>query len=452
MGSLGRYELIEQIGQGGMGTVYRARDTKMQREVAIKVLRPELASAPGYVERFRRESFTAARLSEPHVVPVHEADEIDGRLFLVMPLIAGTDLTGVLARDGAMPPSRAVHVVEQIGAALDAAHAAGLVHRDVKPSNVLLTDKDFAYLIDFGIAHAASGTKLTSTGMTMGTWGYMAPERFTTGAADASGDIYALACVLYQCLTGLQPFPGESMPQQVHGHCYLEPPRPTAVNPALPAALDDVIARGMAKDPSQRFASATGLAAAARKAAAEPGRQPGLGDVASPPPMLQTMPAALYNEEFHRAQTQAAHPVELAGNRHSSASAAGGRGGVNKPLLIGGVLTAIAVLVVGVVFFNASKRPKSAAPGTPVVGNSCSRDIGGKLEKDLQTGNTVVCSGTAWREAPILVGTHEQLERCPRQLLNEFAAESNGYLLKCVERGFIGYGDYIWEAGHYGNL
>jgi serine/threonine-protein kinase len=209
--NFGRYEIIDEIGQGGMGTVYRARDTKMQRDVAVKVLRPELVSTPGYVERFRREAYTAASLSEPHVVPVYEADEIDGQLFIVMPLISGTDLTGVLHRGGAMAPERAVHVVEQVGAALDAAHAAGLVHRDVKPSNVLLTDKDFAYLIDFGIAHGASDTKLTSTGTTMGTWGYMAPERFTTGAADASGDIYALACVLYQCLTGMLPFPGESM-------------------------------------------------------------------------------------------------------------------------------------------------------------------------------------------------------------------------------------------------
>lgn len=306
-GNFGRYEIIDEIGRGGMGTVYRAHDTKMQREVAVKVLRPELVSVPGYVERFRREAFTAGRLSEPHVMPVHEADEIDGRLFLVMPLIAGTDLTGVLARDGAMAPARAVHVVEQVGAALDAAHSAGLVHRDVKPSNVLLTDKDFAYLIDFGIAHAASETKLTATGTTMGTWGYMAPERFTTGAADASGDIYALACVLYQCLTGVQPFPGESMPQQVHGHCYLEPPRPSAVHPELPAALDAVIARGMAKDPAQRYQTCEALVGGARRAiTAGTAVQSALAAVH---PLQETMPASLYNENLHAAQTQAAPPV-----------------------------------------------------------------------------------------------------------------------------------------------
>jgi serine/threonine-protein kinase len=343
--NFGRYEIIDEIGHGGMGTVYRARDTKMQRDVAVKVLRPELVSTPGYVERFRREAFTAASLSEPHVVPVYEADEIDGQLFIVMPLISGTDLTGVLNRGGAMAPELAVHVVEQVGAALDAAHAAGLVHRDVKPSNVLLTDKDFAYLFDFGIAHAASDTKLTSTGTTMGTWGYMAPERFTTGAADASVDIYALACVLYQCLTGMLPFPGESMPQQVHGHCYLEPPRPSAVNPALPAALDDVISRGMAKDPNARFERAADLAAAARRAISS------ATDSSSPPPMPETMPAHLYNEAFHRAETQAA---QVAAGQHAvsapvagaavTSSAGARRAAPSRSALVGGA----AVILLGI--------------------------------------------------------------------------------------------------------
>lgn len=271
----GRYEIGDEIGRGGMGTVYRALDTKMQRQVAMKVLRPELASVPGYVERFRREAYLATRLSEPHVIPIYHADEIDGRLFLVMPLISGIDLTGVLLRDGAMPPERSVHVVEQVGAALDAAHGAGLVHRDVKPSNVLLTrpttrrqwgDRDFAYLIDFGIAHVAPDTDLTPAVTTVGDWGYVAPERFTTGSADAGGDIYALACVLYECLTGVPPFPGETMPAQLHGHCYLEPPRPSAVFPVLPAGLDAVIACGMAKDPARRYPTCEALVADARRA------------------------------------------------------------------------------------------------------------------------------------------------------------------------------------------
>ncbi len=229
---------------------------------------------PGYVERFRREAYLATRLSEPHVMPIYHADAIDGRVFLVMPLISGIDLTGVLVRDGAMPPERSVHVVEQVGAALDAAHAAGLVHRDVKPSNVLLTrpttrrqwgDRDFAYLIDFGIAHVAPETELTPAVTTVGDWGYTAPERFTSGSADAGGDIYALACVLYECLTGVPPFPGETMALQLHAHCHLEPPGRSAVCPTLPAGLDDVIVCGMAKDPARRYPTCEALVAAPRR-------------------------------------------------------------------------------------------------------------------------------------------------------------------------------------------
>lgn len=448
-GRFGRYEVIEEVGRGGMGTVYRAHDPKMLREVAIKVLPADLAGVPGYAERFRREAYAAGRLSEPHVLSVYEADEVDGQLYLVMPFVEGSDLHQLLEREGQLSPQRAVHIIDQIAAALDAAAASGLIHRDVKPSNVLITNRDFAYLIDFGIAHDAAATKLTSTGTTMGTWGYMAPERFTTGTADQRGDVYSLACVLYECLTGALPFPGQSMPQQVHGHCYLEPPRPTAVNRALPAGLDAVVARGMAKDPNQRFASASELAAAARQAVAAPGGQPAAAGIPPPSsPMPQTMPARLYNEQLHRAQTQAAQPVDIPVGQ-ASGNSAGHRGGVNKPLLIGGAAV-LALLVAGAVLFKTATGPKGTDPGSPAVGNSCSRDIGGKLEKDPETGTALVCSGTTWRKAPILVGTHEQLESCTRQQLNDYATASNGYLLKCVDRGFnSSWGYYIWEAGHY---
>lgn len=375
--NFGRYEIVDEIGRGGMGTVYRARDTKMRREVAVKVLRPELVSVPGYLERFRREAYTAAQLSEPHVVPVYEADEVDGQLFLVMPLIAGTDLNGVLARDGAMAPNRAIHVVEQVGAALDAAHAAGLVHRDVKPSNVLLTDKDFAYLIDFGIAHAASDTKLTASGMTIGTWGYMAPERFTTGAVDATGDIYALACVLYQCLTGAQPFPGESMPQQVHGHCYLEPPQASTFNRAVPAALDGVIARGMAKDPAQRYETCEALVAEARRAISHSGSTARSAAVSAKQP---TMPADLYNESLFVGETQDARPgesgrqgalSELLREPDSPTRVLRGANRRGRTVLLTGLAAAlVAAIVFGAVLLtgdrnNAPVESGTAAPSNP---------------------------------------------------------------------------------------
>lgn len=262
----GRYRLVGLIGKGGMGQVYRAHDTAIGRDVAIKVLPTELVGEPGYRERFRREAYTVARLNEPHIIPIYDTGEIDGRLYLVMPIVEGVDLQTLLARDGTMSPQLAVKVIEQVAAALDAAHAAGLVHRDIKPSNVLMTSSEFAYLIDFGIAHDTKETRLTQTGSVIGTLAYMAPERFTAGIADARADVYALACVLHECLTGESPYPGKSLEQVMAGHLTVDPPRPTVVKPGVPLAFDSVIAGGMAKDPERRYQSASQLAIAARSA------------------------------------------------------------------------------------------------------------------------------------------------------------------------------------------
>lgn len=262
----GRYRLISLIGEGGMGKVYAAHDSVIGRDVAVKVLPAELSAEPGYRERFRREAHTAARLTEPHIVPIYDTGEIEGQLYLVMPVIKGTDLHALLAQDGPMPPQRAVYVIEQLASALQAAHAVGLVHRDVKPSNALVSADDFTYLIDFGIAHDATAAKLTQTGTMIGTVAYMAPERFTTGITDPRADVYSLACVLFECLTGAQPFPGSSMERQIAGHVTQDPPKPSVANPAVGTGFDAVIAAGMAKDPDARYQSAKQLAVAARQA------------------------------------------------------------------------------------------------------------------------------------------------------------------------------------------
>ena len=162
-------------------------------------------------------------------------------------------------------PEFCVKVAEQVGAALDAAHAAGLIHRDVKPSNILITDRDFVYLIDFGLARTAGEVGLTTAGSTLGTMAYMAPERFEGKPVDPTSDIYALTCVLYECLTGARPYPAESLEQQIAGHMTKPIPRPSAIDPKL-AAFDEVIAKGMAKEPAKRYQSAGELAAAARRA------------------------------------------------------------------------------------------------------------------------------------------------------------------------------------------
>ena len=277
----GQYRLITLLGQGGMGEVWRAHDTVTDRIVALKLLPARFAEDTVFKERFRREAHAAARLNEPHVVPIHTYGEINGHLFVDMRLIEGRDVETVLT-EGPLGPARAVSIIEQVAKAVHAAHKVGLVHRDIKPSNILLDDDDFAYLIDFGIARAAGETGLTATGGVVGTLRYMAPERFSTGDADARSDIYALACVLYECLTGTRPFPGDSMEQQVAGHLATPPPRPSDIG--APARFDDVIATGMAKDPNARYPTTVQLARAARDAITAPQPNPWQTVRAQPPP------------------------------------------------------------------------------------------------------------------------------------------------------------------------
>jgi len=272
--SFGHYQLEKLIGRGGMGDVYRAYDTKTDRIIALKVLPHHLAEDSTFQQRFRRESQAAAGLNDPHVVPIHGYGEIDGLLYLDMRLIEGQNL-GTMLEDAEKPlgPEFAVKVVEQVATALDAAHEAGLIHRDVKPSNILITAKDFVYLIDFGLARTAGEKGLTTAGNTLGTLAYMAPERFEGAQIDPRADIYALTCVLYECITG-SPYPAESYEQQIKGHMVSPPPRPSAIDPKL-VAFDDVIAKGMAKKPAKRYQTAGELAAAARRALETPVRATG---------------------------------------------------------------------------------------------------------------------------------------------------------------------------------
>ncbi|WP_209305483.1 serine/threonine-protein kinase [Blastococcus sp. CT_GayMR20] len=283
----GPYRILGVLGDGGMGRVLRAHDAEHERDVALKVLHPQWARDEGYRSRFRREARIAARLSEPHVIPIHRYGEIDGQLFLDMRLVEGEDLDSLLRRGGPMEPARAVDVVGQIGRALDAAHAGGLVHRDVKPSNVLLVARgddrdlttsaageDFAYLADFGIARGAdpgTGPTLTASGTAIGSTDYMAPERFGSATADARSDVYSLACVLFELLTGRRPFaPGDPV-ALMHAHLHQQPPAPSQVRPSVPAALDAVVLRGLAKNPDHRWQSAGELATAARSVLAASG-------------------------------------------------------------------------------------------------------------------------------------------------------------------------------------
>ena len=269
----GQYRLAELIGSGGMGEVYRAFDTVRQRVVALKRLPANLADDEEFKARFRKESALVSKLTEPHIIPIHDFGEIQGRLFIDMRLVTGRDLAAVLAADGPLSAPRAVSVVSQVAAALDAAHAEALVHRDVKPSNVLLTGpagREFVYLVDFGIARAvgnADATSMTVTGATVGTLDYMAPERFLGAEVDHRVDVYSLACLLYEALTAHKPFrAGTDLPAMLHAHLNTDPPAPSRERPSLPVALDAVIATGMAKQPEHRYPTAGDLADAAHTA------------------------------------------------------------------------------------------------------------------------------------------------------------------------------------------
>jgi Protein kinase domain len=288
----GRYLLDELLGRGGMGEVWRAYDTETHRVVAIKLLHATLAHDPTFEQRFRREARTAAGLNDPHIIPIHHFGEIDGRLYVDMRFVDGHDLL-VEISSGAVDPVRAVTIIQHSAIALDTAHRAGLVHRDVKPSNILIDHSDFCYLIDFGIARHSADTALTHTGAMLGTWAYMAPERFSTGQIDARSDVYSLACVLFECLTGSQPYPGSTFERVAAGHLFDSVPQPSATSAGL-AMFDSVISMGMAKLPEDRFATAGDLAAAAR-AAARPSAAIGTVVASAQPPSADaTMSAELF--------------------------------------------------------------------------------------------------------------------------------------------------------------
>ncbi|CAM2732374.1 serine/threonine protein kinase [Mycobacterium intermedium] len=268
----GPYRLLRLLGRGGMGEVYEAHDTVKDRTVALKLMSQELNSDEAFRRRMRREAHTAGRLQEPHVVPIHDFGEIDGQLFIDMRFIEGTDLSALLRREESLSPPRAVAIISQIAEALDAAHRAGVVHRDIKPENILITGNDFAYLVDFGIAAAATDQHLTKTGHAVGSWSYMAPERFGDDEVTYRSDIYGLACVLYECLTGTTPYPSQNLSTLVGAHLNKPIPRPSLQRQGIPTAFDEVIARGMAKDPGQRHATAGELARAAQDALSAPDR------------------------------------------------------------------------------------------------------------------------------------------------------------------------------------
>ena len=265
------YLLEEQIGQGGMAVVFRARDEALNRHVALKILAPAIAADEAFRHRFIRESQAAAAVDDPHIIPVYQAGDAGRVLFIAMRLVRGGDVTTLVRREGPLTPRRAATIISAVASSLDAAHEAGLVHRDVKPANILLDIRpgrpDHVYLSDFGLSKSALGVSgITATGQFLGTPTYIAPEQINNKMVDGRADQYSLAVTAFELLTGAPPFRGEQPMAVVYAHLSEPPPSLTSRRPDLPPSVDAVFARALAKNPADRFGSCQEFADAMRRA------------------------------------------------------------------------------------------------------------------------------------------------------------------------------------------
>lgn len=319
------FVIERELGAGGMDVVYLARHPRLPRRVALKLLRTDLGSDPSFVARFQREADTVARLDHPNIVAIDDSGAQDGMLWISMRFIDGDTAAGALAAyvDG-MPPERAVQIIEKVAAALDFAHRIQVVHRDVKPANILMTDSDDddaerVYLTDFGAAKAIGeiemqATALTTAGGVVATLDYAAPEQIEGKPLDGRCDVYALGCVLYKLLTGVIPYPGESLAATVYARMHQPPPLPGDSVPTLPKGFDDVIAKALAMEPDDRFQSCRALAVAARAA-------------------LDTTPGVGVGSAYTSADSLPPDPTRLLAPGLASGSS-GGRDGAASPSVL----------------------------------------------------------------------------------------------------------------------
>jgi DNA-binding beta-propeller fold protein YncE len=371
------YEIEDLVGRGGMGVVYRARQLRPARTVALKVVAPELSSDADFRRRFETESQVAAALEHPNVVPVYEVDEEDGVLFLAMRFVDGVDLRALIRRG--VDPERAARIVDQVAGALDAAHARGLVHRDVKPANILVSSgTDHVYLTDFGLTkEIASEDGPTRTGTWVGSIDYVPPEQIQGERVDARADVYALTAVLFHALTGQVPYPRDTEVAKLWAHMQDAPPSACDCRPDLPPGFDAVIARGMAKDPDDRYASAGDLGRAALAVAA--GRRPETTEhsvatgAAAPDTEVSGGGSRAVTD---RARTQAdAPPSRTLLDPPPGGTAAGAvqprrrRGGLLALGVIAGVLAIAAVLAVALGGGDEPDRPVSRTVAPRLVGS-----------------------------------------------------------------------------------
>ena len=302
----GRYRIDEKIATGGMGIVYSATDERLDRRVAIKLLDERLAEDPAFVERFRREARAVAALAHPNIARVFDYAEDNEHHFIVMELVEGHDLANILRDQGPLPLERATGIAAQICTALDHAHAAGIVHRDMKPANIMVGPDDHVKVTDFGIARAIGETKLTVTGAVMGSAHYISPEQASGAGIGPASDIYSTGVVLYEMLTGDVPFTGESLMSVAARHITDTVPLPSAVNGNVPPDHDAVVARATAKEPRDRYPDASTMGAALTALAPEPGAN---GDPGITARLTAARSTAVLEEQGEPEQPQTVWPI-----------------------------------------------------------------------------------------------------------------------------------------------
>ena len=329
------YSIESVLGQGSMGVVYVARQASPERRVALKLIAPAFAGDDVFRQRFLREATAAAAIEHPHILPVYAAGESNGTLFMAMRLVEGLDLREILRGSEEVTLDRVVKIVAQVGGALDAAHARGLVHRDVKPANVLVAhqpdadEADFCYLTDFGVSTwtASSAATIRLTGRMVGTANYVAPEQIEGATVDGRTDLYSLGCVLYECLTGRAPFSGRSPPAILHAHLHEQAPAPSSIRPSLAPGLDAIADRALRKAPEERYPSCREL--------------------------TQDLRAVLAGSS---ATTER---IPLAPSERAPASRSRGRA---TWIAVAGVVTALVAVVAGIAFFGLRDKPAQSSP------------------------------------------------------------------------------------------
>jgi hypothetical protein len=379
------YRIERRLGRGGMGVLYLALEPGLQRRVALKLIAPEAAADEVFAQRFAEESRIAASIEHPNVVPIYAAGEEGGVPFIAMRYVAGSDLGRRLAREGRLEPAAAVALIAQVGNGLDAIHAAGLVHRDVKPANVLLSEGagvPHAYITDFGVArNVATNSGLTQTGRFVGTLDYVAPEQISGAAVDARVDVYALGCLLFKLLTGEVPFPRDGEAARLYAHLNDPPPAPSLYVPEVSMALDDVVVRAMSKPAEDRYPSAGDLGRAAEAAlrgapVAIPERTVATGAAATrTAETMQPEPAQPTAETRAHAEPTA---VTQAPEEPTAATAVGRPGNGRRQLALGSGLAAMAAVAVVAAIALSGGGDGGGGSGARTTADTTSKETGAK--------------------------------------------------------------------------